>query len=111
MLNTISDALNRTYGGLTLKHLSNMEIYGKIIEVTPIESGTSERGTWERRSLVISTLEQNPTNIAFTAMGKRLEDVANTHIGDVVKVRFGLSSRKSENKWYSDIVLWGIEKP
>lgn len=87
-----------------------MEIYGKIKEVTPIETGTSERGNWQRRQLVISTLEQNPTDIAFTAMGKHMDEIANTMIGDIVKVRFGVSSRKAENKWYSDIILWGVEK-
>ena len=87
-----------------------MEIYGKIKEVTPIETGTSERGNWQRRQLVISTLEQNPTDIAFTAMGKRMDEIANTMIGDIVKVRFGVTSRPGENKWYSDIILWGIEK-
>ena len=52
-----------------------MELVGKIKEIGQVESGTSDKGPWQKQTLVITTLDQNPQYVAFTAMGKRLEEV------------------------------------
>lgn len=87
-----------------------MEIIGKIVEFTPIESGTSDKGPWQRRTVVIKTLDQNPQHIAFTAMGMRLEEVNKHNLYEVVRIRFGVSSRKVGERWFSDIQLWEIKE-
>lgn len=86
-----------------------MELVGKVKEISPMESGTSEKGPWQKQTIVIVTLEQNPQFVAFTAMGKRLEEVGKCTIGQVVRVRFGVSSRKYQDKWFSDLLLWEIQ--
>lgn len=86
-----------------------MELVGKVKEISPMESGTSEKGTWQKQTIVIVTLEQNPQFVAFTAMGRRLEEVGKCTIGQVVRVRFGVSSRKYQDKWFSDLQLWEIQ--
>lgn len=85
-----------------------MELVGKIKEIGQVESGTSDKGPWQKQTLVIMTLDQNPQYIAFTAMGRRLEEVAKCTIGQVVRVRFGVSSRKFQDHWFSDLQLWEI---
>lgn len=87
-----------------------MEIAGKIIEMTPVESGSSANGSWERRQVVIRTLEQNPVTVAFTAMGRRIEETNRFSVGSVVTIRFGVSSRKHNDKWFNDIQLWEIKE-
>lgn len=87
-----------------------MEIAGKIIEMTPEESGSNERGTWRKRTVVIRTLEQNPVTVAFTAMGLRCDQASAFSVGMVVSCRFGVSSRKVNERWYSDIQLWEIKE-
>ena len=87
-----------------------MELIGKIKEFTPIESGTSANGDWSRRQVVIVTLDQNPQYVAFTAMGRRLEEVNQFVIGDVVRIKFGVSSRKVNDRWFNEIQLWEIKK-
>lgn len=87
-----------------------MELVGKIVEFTPIESGTSDKGAWQKRTVVIKTLEQNPQNVAFTAMGLRLEECNKHTLGEIVRVRFGVSSRKFQDKWFSDLQLWEIKE-
>ena len=87
-----------------------MELVGKIVELTPIEQGTSAKGPWQRCQVVIKTLDQNPQHVAFTAMGLRLEEVNKHTIGEVVRVRFGVSSRKVDERWFSDIQLWEIKE-
>lgn len=87
-----------------------MEIVGKIVEFTPIESGTSEKGAWQRRMVVIKTLDQNPQHVAFSVMGGRLDEVNKHTLNEVVRVRFGVSSRKVNDRWFSDIQLWEIKE-
>lgn len=87
-----------------------MELIGKIYEFTPIESGSSANGDWSRRTVVIVTLDQNPQYVAFTAMGRRLEEVNKHVIGEVVRIRFGVSSRKVNDRWFNDNQLWDIKE-
>lgn len=87
-----------------------MEIIGKIVELTPVETGSSDKGTWRRRQVIIKTLDQNPQHVAFTAMGARFDEVEKHNIGEIVRVRFGVSSRKVNERWFSDILLWEISQ-
>lgn len=87
-----------------------MEIIGKIVEFTPIETGSSEKGTWKRRQVIIKTLDQNPQHIAFTAIGTRFDELEKHVLGEIVRVRFGVSSRKVNERWFSDILLWEINQ-
>lgn len=86
-----------------------MELVGKIKEIGQIESGTSDKGSWQKQTVVITTLEQNPQYVAFTAMGRRLEEVGKCTINQVVRIRFGVSSRPYQGKWFSDLLLWEIQ--
>lgn len=87
-----------------------MEIIGKIVEFTPIETGTSEKGTWKRRQVVIKTLDQNPQHVAFTAIGAHFDELDKHVLNEIVRVRFGVSSRKVNERWFSDILLWEINQ-
>lgn len=86
-----------------------MELIGKIKEIGQVEYGTSDKGSWQKQTVVITTLEQNPQYVAFTAMGRRLEEVEKCTIGQVVLVRFGVSSRNFQGRWFSDLQLWEIQ--
>lgn len=86
-----------------------MELVGKVKEICPPESGTSDKGEWKKQTIVIVTFEQNPQDVAFTAMGRRLEEVEKCTIGQVVRIRFGISSRKFQDRWFSDLQLWEIQ--
>ena len=86
-----------------------MELVGKVQEITPIESGTSANGEWQKRNLVIQTLDQNATNVAFSVMNSRLQQVEFLHVNDVIRVRFGVTSHKVNDRWFSDIQLWEVK--
>lgn len=87
-----------------------MEIVGKIQELSPLESGQSEKGAWCRRTLVVKTLDQNPVTIAFSCMGLRLSEAEKHSVGEIVRIRFGVSSRNVNGRWFNDIQLWGIQQ-
>lgn len=85
-----------------------MELVGKIVEFTPVESGTTEKGSWSKRQVVLKTLDQNPVLVAFTAIGGRLDEVNKHVLNEVVRVRFGVSSRKVGDRYFTDVQLWQI---
>lgn len=87
-----------------------MEIVVKIVEFTPIESGKSERGAWERRQVIGKTLDQDPILIAFTAMGRKVAETSKLQEGQIVRIRFGVSSRKVNDRWFSDIQFWDVKE-
>lgn len=87
-----------------------MELVGKIVEFTPVESGTSEKGSWSKRQVVIKTLDQNPVLVALTAIGGRLDEVNKHVLNEVVRVRFGVSSRKVNDRYFTDVQLWQISE-
>lgn len=85
-----------------------MELVGKIVEFTPVESGSTEKGSWSKRQVVLKTLDQNPVLVAFTAIGSRLDEVNKHVLNEVVRVRFGVSSRKVGDRYFTDVQLWQI---
>ena len=102
-------ASKRLKRGSPLKSYKTMELVGKVQEITPIESGTSANGEWQKRNLVIQTLDQNATNVAFSVMNSRLQQVEFLHVNDVIRVRFGVTSHKVNDRWFSDIQLWEVK--
>lgn len=90
-----------------------MEVIGKIIEITPIQEGTSRTGNpWKKRMYVIETQENYPRKVAFTVFGAdRVANMeATVHLGDMVRVSFDLESREYQGRWYTDASAWRIDQ-
>lgn len=89
-----------------------MEIQGKIIEVQPVVSGTSERTgrEWSRQTAVLETQEQYSRQIAFDVTGAdRIAHFA-LQVGDVVTIDFDIASRKYNDRWFTSVSAWGCTK-
>lgn len=90
-----------------------MEVIGKIIEITPIQEGTSRTGNpWKKRMYVIETQENYPRKVAFTVFGAdRVANMeATVRLGDMVRVSFDLESREYQGRWYTDASAWRIDQ-
>lgn len=89
-----------------------MEVNGKIIEVCPIQEGTSKAGNpWKKRLYVLETQDNYPKKVAFTVFGSERVDQYNDKImaGMNVRVSFDLESREFNGRWYTDATAWRIE--
>ncbi len=88
-----------------------MEIIGKLIELLPEQSGTSERGAWVRGGFVIEYQDGSyPRNAAFTLFGEnRIQSVKNIPMGAQVRVEFSVASRKYQDRWYTDLSCFRVE--
>lgn len=87
-----------------------MEIEGKIIQVLPLQSGTSKMGNpWKKQEYVLETADQYPRKVKFDFFGERVEQFP-LAIGDEVKVYYDLESREFNGRWYTDVRAWKAEK-
>ena len=87
----------------------SMDIKGKVIQILPVQTGTSKAGKeWSKQEFVIETEEQFPKNICFTLFGDKLSLLTGITAGQQVEVFFNLESREFSGKWYHNINAWKI---
>lgn len=88
-----------------------MDITGKVIAKTEVETGTSKAGKeWEKMSVVINDgAPEYSKDIAFQLFGQIVETGKSLNIGDTVDISYNLDSREYNSKWYSNINAWKIE--
>lgn len=86
-----------------------MDYYGRVKEICPLETGKSERGEWQRQTVVIESFE-NPNNfLAIDAIGDRIRQLGVIFEGIPVKASFSVTSRKGEKGYFTSATLWDIK--
>ncbi len=88
----------------------NLEIEGKVVKVLEEISGESKYGRWIKQEFVIETDEKYPKKICFSAWGDTTDIIKNISPGSDVKVSFNPESREYNERWYTDLRAWKIEK-
>lgn len=88
-----------------------LEITGKLIQKLAEQGGTSKTGNaWRKQEFVIETEEQYPRKICANLWGDNIDQLAQINIGDTVKMSFNLESRSFNDRWYTDVRAWKLEK-
>lgn len=89
-----------------------MDIVGKIIQVLPLQSGTSSRtgNAWQLQSYVLETQEQYPRKVCFEIFGEERIKNNPCNIDDLVTVSFDIESREFNGKWYTSIRAWRVQQ-
>jgi hypothetical protein len=87
-----------------------LEITGKLAKVLPMQSGTNARGTWSKQEFILETMEQYPRKVCISAWGERVNELSAAMAGDILKVSFNIESREYNERWYTEIRAWRIEK-
>ncbi|MDR3181076.1 MAG: DUF3127 domain-containing protein [Prevotellaceae bacterium] len=87
-----------------------LELIGKLIKKLPVQSGTSARGVWSKQDFIIETQEQYPRKVCVSAWGERVNELSGMAEGDMLKVSFNVESREFNERWYTDVRAWRIEK-
>lgn len=88
-----------------------MEQKGKIFAICTPETGTSKSGNaWSRQTVVISFMDGSyEKKLAFSVIKNEvLQKVEKLKVGDDVNVKFNISSREYNGRWFTDIVAWSI---
>ena len=89
-----------------------MKVQGKIFKKLPVVKGVSNSGKdWIKQDFVIETTEQYPKKIAFSTLGQdKIDILAKLNVNDLVDVSINLESREYNEKWYTNVNAWRIDK-
>lgn len=93
-------------------YICDMKVQGKIVKKLPVVKGVSNSGKdWIKQDFVIETTEQYPKKIAFSTLGQEKIDIlAKLNVNDLVDVSINLESREYNEKWYTNVNAWRIDK-
>ena len=88
-----------------------MEIVGKVIQVLPLQQGTSTRSgnPWTLKTFILETQDGNyPRRVAIEVFGdQRIADNP-AEVDQVVTVSFDLESREFNGRRYTSVRAWKI---
>jgi hypothetical protein len=63
-----------------------------------------------KRDFVVTTMEQYPQDIKFSALKEKSEQLGQYAEGDVLNVKFDLRGREYNGQYYVDLNAWRIER-
>lgn len=86
-----------------------MEIRGKIIAVLPVKDGIGKTtgNEWKSREFVLETEESKPQSVCLQLMNANIERYA-VEVGMTVHVRFDISARQWEDRWFNTLTAWEV---
>ena len=87
-----------------------MEIVGKVIQVLPLQQGTSSRtgNPWTIKTIILETQENYPRKVAVEIFGdQRIADNP-AEVDQIVTVSFDLESREFNGRWYTSVRVWKV---
>jgi len=87
-----------------------LELEAKLIKIFPEKSGDGKNGRWVKQEFLVETKETYPKKVFLSAWGDKAEGIKNLSIGDTIKISFFVESREFNEKWYTDLKVWKIEK-
>lgn len=93
-----------------------MKTTGNITVITEVQEGTSEKGDWAKRTIVVKeNVGDYPNEIVLSLFknGEHVDyvkDKFNLKEGDLVDVEYNTRANEYKGKWYGDNSIWKITK-
>lgn len=88
-----------------------LEIVGSLIKKRPVQSGTSARGEWQKQEFIIKTQDNFPKEVCFNVWGAdKVAELDSYKEGELLKIFFNVESREFNQRWYTDLRAWRIER-
>ncbi|MBI9034734.1 MAG: DUF3127 domain-containing protein [Bacteroidales bacterium] len=88
----------------------SLEVTGKVFKILPEVTGEGKNGQWKKQDFVIETEEQYPKKVCMSVWGDKTATLQQLQIGDAVKVGINIDSREYNERWYTDVRAWKIDK-
>ena len=84
-----------------------MNISGKVVQVLPIQTGTSKAGNpWQRQEFILDQGGQYPRKVCISLFGDNVAKIP--QVGQEVMVSVDIDSREFNGRWYTEIKAWNI---
>ncbi|WP_159468586.1 DUF3127 domain-containing protein [Dyadobacter sp. 3J3] len=86
-----------------------MELTGTVIALLPEVSGQGKNGTWRKQEFILEIPSQYPKKVCISLWGDKI-DQAGLQINDAVTASIDVESREYNNRWYTEIKAWKVDK-
>ena len=84
-----------------------MNISGKVVQVLPIQTGTSKAGNpWQKQEFVLDQGGQYPRKVCISLFGDNVAKIP--QVGQDVMVSVDIDSREFNGRWYTEIKAWNV---
>ena len=84
-----------------------MNISGKVVQVLPIQTGTSKAGNpWQKQEFILEQGGQYPRKVCISLFGDNVAKIP--QVGQEVMVSVDIDSREFNGRWYTEIKAWNI---
>lgn len=88
-----------------------LEITGTLIKKLDVQTGNSARGEWQKQEFVIETADNFPKKVCLNVWGpEKVSELSGYREGEVLKISFNAESREFNQRWYTDLRAWKIER-
>ena len=87
-----------------------MDITGKLVEKLAQKTGQGRNGEWVKQEFIIETPDQYPRKVCIALWGEKARDLDSYSLGDSIKVSVNVESREVNDRWYTDVKAWRIER-
>lgn len=87
--------------------MSEMNISGKVVQVLPIQTGTSKAGNpWQKQEFILEQGGQYTRKVCISLFGDNVAKIP--QVGQDVMVSVDIDSREFNGRWYTEIKAWNI---
>jgi hypothetical protein len=85
---------------------------GAIVHIGETKTGVTKKGdTWKSQEFVVMDESgKYPENAVFSVTGAGVDNLKNFRVGMPVSVKYNLSAREYNGRWYNDLRAWGVFK-
>ncbi len=87
-----------------------MDINGLVYKILPVQSGTSARGEWQKREIIIEQPDEFNRKVCVTFFGDKAAEAASLREGDKVSISINIESREYNGRWYTNVNAWRINQ-
>lgn len=89
-----------------------MDIIGKVIQILPLQGGTSAASgkQWSLKTFILETQENYPRKVAIEIFGEQRINDNPVDVDQVVTVSYDLESREFNGRWYTSVRAWKIQQ-
>jgi hypothetical protein len=88
----------------------NIVLTGKLLNLLPQQNGTGKNGPWVKQDFIIETPGEYSRKVCISAWGDKAGEAASLKEQDEVQVSVNIESREYNERWYTDVKAWKIEK-
>ena len=88
--------------------LKHVQLTAKLVQVLPLQTGSSKNGEWKKQDIIVETDGQYPKKVCISIWGDKI-NASQLQIGKMLNISFDIESREYNSRWYTDVKAWKVE--